>query len=228
MRGEMLIVEDLLMLLLDDKTGSPAAAGTLYYTLGGALLVDLALRGRVETDGSGGPLSGPKVVTAGEGPLPDPMLQDAYDKVAEKPQRVQPLLIALGNGLWKPVTERLIDRGLIRREKKRFLGIIPVTHLPVQDAGPETELRGRIRAVLEDGAEPDPRTAAITALLSASGALPALRPRIAWSGEVYKRAKALEKGDWGAEAVNTAVTRTAAAVAAAAAAAAVAHTAANA
>jgi len=31
---------------------------------------------------------------------------------------------------------------------------------------------------------------------------------------VYKRAKALEQGNWGADAVNTAVTRTAASIAA--------------
>ncbi|SNY24210.1 Golgi phosphoprotein 3 (GPP34) [Paractinoplanes atraurantiacus] len=64
-----------MLLLLDDETGTPAAAGTLPYALGGAVLVELALMGRVETDGK-------KVHAAGEGPLGDPLLQDAYDKVA--------------------------------------------------------------------------------------------------------------------------------------------------
>ncbi|SNY24215.1 hypothetical protein SAMN05421748_102157 [Paractinoplanes atraurantiacus] len=41
-----------------------------------------------------------------------------------------------------------------------------------------------------------------------------LRPQLAWSSPVIKRAKELEQGHWGAEAVNTAVTRTAAAIAA--------------
>jgi hypothetical protein len=34
--------------------------------------------------------------------------------------------------------------------------------------------------------------------LSSSGAVPALRPALPWSGEVRKRAKELENGNWGA------------------------------
>jgi hypothetical protein len=54
--------------------------------------------------------------------------------------------------------------------------------------------------------------------LSSSGAVSALRPALPWSGEVRKRAKELENGNWGAAAVNTAVTRTAAVIAASSAA----------
>ncbi|MCY1141211.1 GPP34 family phosphoprotein [Actinoplanes sp. Pm04-4] len=202
----MLIVEDLMLLLLDDETGVPAAAGTLNYTLGGAVLVELALLGRVETDGN-------KVYAVGDGPLPDPLLQEAYDKVAEKPRGAQTLLITIGSYLYQPVIDRLLERGLIRREKKRVLGIIPMTRLPAADHEHEAGLRAGIRAVLIDGAEPDARTAALIALLSGSGALPMLRPQLAWSTPVIERAKALEQGNWGADAVNTAVVRTAAAIA---------------
>jgi hypothetical protein len=70
--------------------------------------------------------------------------------------------------------------------------------------------------VLEDGASSDARTAAVIALVSASGALPSLRPAlVTWSTEVAQRAKEIENGNWGAAAVNTAVTRTAATIAAA-------------
>jgi hypothetical protein len=78
--------------------------------------------------------------------------------------------------------------------------------------------------VLVDGVEPDARTAAVIALLSASGTLPSLHRLIPWSGAVHKRAKRLEQASWGAEAVNTAVLRTLAAVSAGAAGAAVAVT----
>ncbi|XVV15519.1 GOLPH3/VPS74 family protein [Actinoplanes sp. CA-131856] len=210
----MLLVEDLMLLLLDDETGTPAAAGTLPYALGGAVLVELALLGRVETDGR-------KVYATGKGPLGDQLLQEAYDKVAEKPRAAQTLLLSIGGKLWDPVVERLIGHGLIRREKKRVLGLFKMTMLPATDSDHEPVLRDRIRGVLVDGAQPDARTAALIALLSSSGALPLLRPQLAWSSPVIKRAKELEQGHWGAEAVNTAVTRTAAAIAAATAAAAV-------
>ena len=201
----MLLVEDLLLLLMDDETGTPAQAGTLYYALGGAVLAELALLDRVSFDGG-------KVVASGSSPLPDPLLQEAWEKVARKPRSAQTLIIEIGTGLWKPLTERLISQGLIRREEKKVLGVFKSTRLPAADATYEAELRSRIRAVLVDGAPPDARTAAVTALLSASGALPSLRPQLAWSGEVYKRAKELESGNWGATAVNEAVVRTAAAL----------------
>lgn len=213
MNGETLIVEDLLLLMLDDETGTPAGAGTLHYPLGGAVLVELALLGRVEAEAGRGGLNGPKVSAVGAGPLPDPLLQSAYDKVAEKPRAVQTLILEIGSRLWEPLVDRLVERGLVRREKKRVLGLFKMTMLSAADPAHEAELRRTIRAVLEDGAEPDTRTAAVIALLSSSGTLPMLRPALPWSSTVHKRAKALEDGNWGARAVNTAVARTAAAIA---------------
>ncbi len=43
-----------------------------------AVLVELALLGRVETDEGPAGLNGPKVIAVGDGPLPDPLLQSAY------------------------------------------------------------------------------------------------------------------------------------------------------
>ncbi|GHH27828.1 GOLPH3/VPS74 family protein [Lentzea cavernae] len=206
----MLIVEDLALLLMDDESGTPAAAGTLHYTMGGAVLVELALAGLVEVRDR-------KVVVTGTAPE-DPLLRYGYDKAAEKPRSVDSLLLKIGADMWTRVVDRLVERGLISREKKKVLGLFRVTTLPAADTRHEEEVRQRIRAVLVDGASPDPRTAALTALLSASGALPMLRPQLAWSGDVARRAKELEKGNWGAEAVNAAVVRTAAAIAASSAA----------
>ena len=217
MQNEPLIVEDLLLLLLDDETGTPATAGTLYYALGGAVLAELALSDRIVADESRAGLNGPKVRTAGDGPLPDPLLQSAYDKVAEKERGVQTLLVEIGTRLWDPLIERLLARGLIRKEQKKVLGLFKVNQLPAADGAHEAALRERIKAVLVRGETADPRTAVVIALLSASGALPALRPFLAWSSDVYHRAKEYENGDWGAAAVNEAVTRTTAAIAAGAA-----------
>lgn len=214
MQSENLIVEDLMLLLLDDGGGHIAGEGTLHYPLGGAMLVELALLGRVETDPGAQGLNGPPVFTIGDGPLPDPLLQSAYDKVARRTQRVQPLLLDIGSILRKPVLDRLVERGQIRREKGRVLGLFPTTRLPTDDVRHEVALRRRVCAVLEDGEEPDARTAAVIALLSSSGSLPSLHPAPRWSGQVYERGKELERGNWGAAAVSTAVTRTAAAVAA--------------
>jgi len=215
-RDGLLIVEDLLLLLMDDDGASVQGAGTLYYTLGGAVLTELALLGRVEVDDTG-ILNGPRVTPSGEGPLPDALLQSAYDLIAAKTQRVQSLLVAIGADLLGLLIDRLVDRGLLRRQESRILGVFRSTRWPADDERYEAELRARIRRVLEDGEIPDPRTAATIGLLSASGAMPSLRPPLPWTSATVTRAKELEAGEWGAEAVAAAVTRTAAAITAAAA-----------
>lgn len=215
---ELLIVEDLLLLLMDDDGASVQGAGTLHYALGGAVLTELALIGRIETDDSG-VMNGPRVTPSGEGPLPDPLLRSAYDTIAKKTQRVQPLLLTLGADLWPVVLDRLAHRGLLRREESRLLGVFRTTRWPAADGRHEAQLRDRIRRVLEDGETPDPRTAATIGLLFASGAMPSLRPPLPWTSTTVTRAQALSSGSWGSEAVSAAVGRTAAAIVAASAAA---------
>jgi hypothetical protein len=223
---ELLIVDDLMLLLMDDDGASVQAAGTLYYTLGGAVLTELALLGRVEVDDTG-VLNGPRVTPSGEGPLPDPLLQAAYDTIAAKTQRVQPLLIAIGADLWRVVVDRLVDRGLLRRQERRVLGVFRSTRWPAAEVEHEAQLRERIIRILEDGEAPDPRTAAIIGLLFASGAMPSLRPPLPWTSMTVTRAQELQRGSWGSEAVSAAVTRTAAAIVASSAAATVGVTTAN-
>lgn len=212
---DLLLVEDLMLLLLDDDGASIQAAGTLYYTLGGALLTELALLGRVRADDSPS-LNGPRVTPSGEGPLPDPLLQRAYDTVSATTQRVQPLLVTLGADLGQVLLGRLKERGLIRREDRRPLKIFRSTRWPADDNRHEAALRDRILRVLEEREEPDARTAALIGLLYASGAMPSLRPP-PWTSQTVRRASELQRGDWGSAAVAEAVNRTAAAIAAASA-----------
>lgn len=207
-----------MLLLMDDDGASVQGAGTLHYALGGAVLTELALLGRVATEGTG-IMNGPKVTSVGEGLLPDPLLQSAYETVAAKTQRVQPLLMTLGADLWRVVLDRLVDRELLHRKQSRILGVFRSTKFLAADEQHEAQLRARIRLVLEEGQTPDPRTASIIGLLFASGSMPSLRPPLPWTSQTVARAEQLQRGDWGAEAVATAVARTAAGIAAASAAA---------
>ncbi len=205
--GEPLLVEDVLLLLFQPDSGTIAGENTLFYVLGGAALGDLAMTARIETEKR---TLGTRVHGVGDGPL-DPLLTSAWEYAAEKPRGVQTVLAAIGPRLREPVLDRLVERGDLLREEKKVLGFIPSERLSLamdRRAG----LIGRVRAVLTDGEEPDTRTAAIVALLSASGTLPQFDREISWTGDVYTRAKALERGDWGAAAAGAAVARTIAAV----------------
>ncbi|MET4925154.1 GPP34 family phosphoprotein [Streptomyces sp. PSRA5] len=212
MRNQTLIVEDLMLLMFDDTSGAIAGAGTLYYTLGGAVLAELGLGGHVTVDEDDKGLNGLKVHAVAGDPLPDPVLQAAHGKVAGRVRGVQTLLIEIGTGMRETVLDRLVERGMLRRESKKTLGLFRTTVTKAADTAHKKALMGEVRAVLIDGVEPDARTAALIGLLAASGTLPQLHRSIPWSGEVYKRAKELEQGSWGAEAVNAAVMRTVAAI----------------
>ncbi|WP_432747111.1 GPP34 family phosphoprotein [Streptomyces sp. JH002] len=212
MREEMLIVEDLLLTLMDDTSGAIGGEGTLYYTLGGAVLAELALRGHVTAaDGDTG-LTGLKVHAVSGRSIEDPLLRDAYEKTAERTRGVQTLLVEIGGELRGTVLDRLVDRGMVSRERKRRLGLFHTTSLSVADTRHKAELLREVRAALVDGRTPSDRTAVLIGLISASGGLPSLHPAIPWSGKVYERAKEYEKGAWGADAVNAAVTRTVVAI----------------
>ena len=77
---------------------------------------------------------------------------------------------------------------------------------PIAGVTPFADMNGYL------GTTPDVRTGALTGLLSASGQLPALDPDIRWSGAVYTRGVAMQKGEWGASAAAEAVARTTAAI----------------
>ena len=218
----LLIVEDLLLVLVEPRSGSIAGEGTLYYTLGGAVLVELALLGAVDTEERSTLFNGVRVRAVKGAEPSDPLLRAAYDTVAEKSRGALELLIAVGAELRGTVIDRLAARGYLATENTKVLGLFPSKRLSVARPDCQAALLGGLRAVLSDGAEPDTRTAALAALVSASGSLPQLHPAIPWSGDVYRRGKELESGSWGADAVGTAVTRTAVAIATSSAAAAVA------
>ena len=90
---------------------------------------------------------------------------------------------------------------------------------PAVDSSHEREVRGALTACLVQGQEPDVRTAALVALLSAIGhAHRVVDTQGLSSGEVRRRSKQVAEGDWAAKAVKDAVQAAAAALATVAAA----------
>ena len=88
--------------------------------------------------------------------------------------------------------------------------------VPPGRTGRRAQVLEPLQAVLLNGVEPRPRDAILSALLSASGNLYLMRDDIPWSGDVQRRGRELEKGDWGAREVSRAVAAAAAAVSVAA------------
>ena len=205
------IAEDLLLVLFDPRYGVIHGEGTLYYPLGGAILSELALAEQVDVE-QGRSAHAAQVSAAGS-PPEDPLLREVWDQLAQGPVKAHALLTKVGPRLRAPVLERVVERGDIERTRRKVLGIFPSTKLADAGTPRRPELVEQLRAALIDGVEPAPRIAVLAALLSASGQLYTLHRDIPWSGDVHRRGKAFEKGDWGAQGVSRAVTAAAAAVA---------------
>ncbi|WP_454860061.1 GOLPH3/VPS74 family protein [Promicromonospora soli] len=199
---EPLLVEDVLLLLFQPSSGVIVGENYLYYVLGGAVVADLTLRDL--TEAQEGRLVR-RVAAQGDAPHDD-ILRAAWAYLATKPRGVRTVIAAIGPELRGKVLDRLVDGGHLRRERKKVLGFIPSESLELVSTR-RAELLARVRATLVDGTQPDARTAALTALLSASGNLHQFDPEIPWTSSVIHRAKELEHGNWGAAAAGAAVTR---------------------
>jgi hypothetical protein len=210
-----LIAEDLLLLLLDDTSG--AFSGTSYPQplFGGAVLIELAISGAVEVEEKQSVWRSTKVHPTGRLPG-DPLLRTSYDVVAAKPRSAQDLVNRLGKGLRDQLADRLVERGILQREERKVLGLFPRTRWPAVDSRHEDEVRGRLTAALVRGDEPDQRTGALVALLSAvDRAQKVVDHEGLPSREVRKRAKTIAEGAWAAKAVRDAISASTAAIAAA-------------
>ena len=165
--------EAILLLALDDETGEPVgrrgmAAG---LALAAAVLMELALAGRLDTDlerleVAGREATGDAVLDAALARLPPGAMPSA-----------QALTVVAGaeSGLRAALLDGLVARGLLRRQEGRFLWVFPDRRYP-KSGGREAAqaLRARLReVVLEDGI-PEPREALLIGLARASGLLPLL------------------------------------------------------
>lgn len=211
-----LIAEDLLLLLLDDESGSVVGTSYVATVLGGAVLIELAMSGAVEVEEKPSVWRSAKVRTNPTVAPEDDVLRRAAAVVAQKERSAQDLVDRLGKGLKDELAERLVQRGILERRRDKVLGVFPRTRWPAVDSSHEAQLRQDLTAALVQGADPDARTAALVALLSAIDRAHKVVDRQGLSrSEVRKRAKTIAEGEWAAKAVRDAISAATAAVTAA-------------
>jgi hypothetical protein len=86
-----LVAEDLLLLLLDEKSGKVTASDSAEVALGGAVLAELAILGAVTVEERTSRWKAPKVTVTG--PVPeDRVLADAVEIVAQQERTAQDLV----------------------------------------------------------------------------------------------------------------------------------------
>jgi Golgi phosphoprotein 3 (GPP34) len=196
------LADDLLLVLLDPASGKPRVEGTkLDLGLGGALLLELALAGRIDV---AGPKPARAEVVLLDGTAPDDdLLADALRLIAQKRRKADGLVPVLAKGVRGRLLERAVQRGDVRR---RRLTLRP-DRWPEADGGRRRALTARLSDVLVIGTTPDTRTAALVAVLAAIDAAPAAvgAPDRATRKAVGRRATEIGEGGWAADSVRRAV-----------------------
>ena len=159
--------EEIVLLSLDDKSGKfvdlPPLA--MDQALAGAALLELAFQNRIDTD-----LTHLTLVNAkptGEGML-DPLLEKIVEAKDKKDAKYWVgVFSAEGEKLREKTLDRLVQRGIIKREEKRFLWVIPGRRYPMVNNQEEQEVRKRIQSVIAEVEVPGPRDVVLISLSSA-------------------------------------------------------------
>jgi hypothetical protein len=172
-QGALTLAEEITLLSLDDETGRPVGRAGMApdRALAGALLMELALAGRVDTDRD-------RLILVDPTPTGDPVLDAALARLAEPgaPADARGAIPLLARGAAEAraaLLDRLVARGILRRMDERVLWILPDRRYPKAPGRVEvTEARARLRALLLREEIPDPHDALLLGLARAAGLLP--------------------------------------------------------
>jgi hypothetical protein len=200
----MLIAEDLLLLLTEDRTGKLLAPpAEVDAALSGAQLIELSLSGRVDVDAR------KRLVVRDGSPTGDDLLDRALGVVSGKQGKKPPVVLGpLGKNLRERLYARLTESGILRAQHDKVLGLFPRHRWPTASADHEATVRRALTATLVTGTTPDPRDASLVALLHAlrvTHKVVVPKEHGLSRRALDRRAAQVAEGNWASEAVRHAV-----------------------
>jgi len=167
------IYEEILLLALDDDKGTTGMGAMFANAMGGAVLAELAMLGALKV----GKDKKAPVTAVAKAPVTDPLLAECLALVAaeKKPKKAVHWVTKFAGlkDLKHRTARQLVDKGVLDETSDKVLGIFPRTIYPESDAGPERELRDRLKkAVFTSTSQVEARTIVVVALAQAAGMLP--------------------------------------------------------
>jgi hypothetical protein len=173
------LAEELLLLAYDDETGK-ATGSQIGLDLGmaAAVLIELALAGRVAMDGN-------ELVARDATPIGEPIADAVLAKMAaDTPHTPASWVQRLRHRLRERVLVDLCERGVMRDVDETAMEFIHVHRYPAVDKSVELDVRARLTEALAGETPPDERTAALATLLAAVR----MEPVLGLSGEEARAA----------------------------------------
>jgi hypothetical protein len=173
--GALSLAEEIVLLSLDDETGRPVGRVGMApdLALAGALLMDLALVGRVDTDRD-------KLWLADNTPTWDAVMDAALARLdaPDAPGDARGAIMLLARDapdLRGALLDRMVAAGMLRRVEDRVLWVFSEQRHPKAEGRAQAEsARARLRAMLLAEEIPEPRDALLLGLARAAGLLPLL------------------------------------------------------
>ena len=163
--------EEITLLMLNDEDGEfvRVPGWSMQCAFAGAVLMDLALENRIDTDLK-------RLVLIDPTPLGDDLLDPTLALLAQATETydARRWVDEIANGaeeIRESALARLVERGVLRREEDRFLWVFQSRRYPIVDGDAEREVKLRIMAVLFGNEIPDPRDIVLICLADACGIL---------------------------------------------------------
>ena len=168
--------EEIVLLMLRDDDGKfePVPVMSMQHALAAAVLMDLALENRIDTDPE-------NLVLIDSTPVGDSLLDPTLEQIAAGEQHDARYWVEQtarqGDEIRDLALARLIERGILEQHEERFLWVFRSRRYPVIDGTEEREVKLRILGVLLSDEIPDPRDIVIICLADACGLLRMLLPK---------------------------------------------------
>ena len=161
--------EEVLLLLLNDKGGTFAdvPATSLDCALGGAVLMDLAMENRIDTDPE-------RLFVVDPTPVGDALLDPMLARIVESEETLDAVhWIKVATEQAEEIRDRsldrLVERGILRRQDDRFMWVFTARRYPVIDNKAIRDVKLRLMGVLFSDEIPDSRDILLIALADVCG-----------------------------------------------------------
>ena len=166
--------EEIMLLLLDDEGERflRVPEWSLRYALAGAVLMDLAMENRIDTDLE-------KLILVDPTPLGDDILDPALADIAASTETRDARFWVereanRADDTREAAVRSLIRRGILESREGRFLWVFRSRRYPLVDGTAEREVKLRIMGALFSDIVPTPRDVVIICLADACGIFPEL------------------------------------------------------